>query len=64
MDTKTNWNYLKRFIRIGRVLLLTEQGYLDDNSIELLSKEVGYKSRASLYLAFETIYGHRLTEHH
>lgn len=63
-DTNTNWNYLKRFIRIGRVLLLIKQGYLDDKSIDLLSTEVGYKSRASLYLAFETICGYSLTEHH
>ena len=62
-DSKTNWNYLKKFIRIKRALNLMEDGYLIHSNVEELASEIGYSTRASLYLAFKQVMGITLPEY-
>jgi len=56
-ETHTSWNFLKKFIRIKRAMALIEEGFLEEGSMEELAQEVGYATRASLYLAFRQIMG-------
>jgi AraC-like DNA-binding protein len=56
-ETHTSWNFLKKFVRIKRAIALMEEGFLVEGSIEELAQEVGYSTRASLYLAFRQVMG-------
>jgi len=62
-DTRTSWNFLKKFVRIKRAIALMEEGFLVEGSIEELAQEVGYSTRASLYLAFRQVMGVALPEY-
>lgn len=62
-DTRTSWNFLKKFVRIKRAIALMEEGFLVEGSIEELAQEVGYSTRASLYLAFRQVMGVPLPEY-
>jgi AraC-like DNA-binding protein len=62
-ETHTSWNFLKKFIRIKRAMTLMEEGFLEEGSIEELAQEVGYATRASLYLAFRQIMGVALPDY-
>ena len=59
--TSTNFGFFKKYARIHRALRLIEEGYLEDQSVEILAKTVGYSSRAPFYLSFEQIMGESLT---
>lgn len=61
--TKTNWNFLKKYLRIKRVLELIEKGFLLEGTVDELAAEIGYSSRASLYLAFQQIMDISLPEY-
>lgn len=62
-ETHTSWNFLKKFVRIKRAIALMEEGFLEEGSIEELAQEVGYSTRASLYLAFRQVMGVPLPEY-
>lgn len=62
-QTHTSWNFLKKFVRIKRAIALMEEGFLEEGSIEELAQEVGYATRASLYLAFRQVMGVPLPEY-
>lgn len=62
-ETHTSWNFLKKFVRIKRAIALMEEGFLVEGSIEELAQEVGYSTRASLYLAFRQVMGMPLPEY-
>lgn len=62
-ETRTSWNFLKKFVRIRRAISLMEEGFLEEGSIEELAHEVGYATRASLYLAFRQVMGVPLPEY-
>lgn len=62
-ETHTNWNFLKKYIRIKRALFLMTNGYLENNTIDDLARNIGYETRASLYLAFKQIVGKSLPEY-
>lgn len=62
-QTHTSWNFLKKFVRIKRAIALMEEGFLEDGSIEELAQEVGYATRASLYLSFRQVMGLPLPEY-
>ena len=62
-ETHTSWNFLKKFVRIKRAIALMEEGFLVEGSIEELAQEVGYSTRASLYLAFRQVMGVPLPEY-
>jgi hypothetical protein len=62
-DTSTNFGFFKKFIRIQRAIGLIKEGYLENDSVEILAKTVGYSSRAPFYIAFEQIIGKSLTDY-
>ena len=62
-ETRTSWNFLKKFVRIQKAVLLLEEGFLTEGNIDDLAVEVGYSTRASLYLAFRQIMGEPLPEY-
>ena len=62
-DTSTNFGFFKKFIRIQRAIGLIKEGYLENDSVEILAKTVGYSSRAPFYIAFEQIVGKSLTDY-
>jgi len=62
-ETHTSWNFLKKFVRIKRAIALMEEGFLMEGTMEELAQEVGYSTRASLYLAFRQIKGIPLAEY-
>jgi AraC-like DNA-binding protein len=62
-DTSTNFGFFKKFIRIQRAIGLIKEGCLENGSVEILAKTVGYSSRAPFYLAFEQIMGKSLTDY-
>jgi methylphosphotriester-DNA--protein-cysteine methyltransferase len=61
--TSTNFGFFKKYARIHRAIRLIEEGYLHNQSVEMLAKTVGYSSRAPFYLAFEQIMGKSLTDY-
>ena len=61
-DTSTNFGFFKKFIRIQRAIGLIKEGCLENDSVEILAKTVGYTSRAQIYIAFEQIIGKSLTD--
>jgi len=62
-DTSTNFGFFKKFIRIQRAIGLIKEGCLENDSVEILAKTVGYSSRAPFYIAFEQIIGKSLTDY-
>lgn len=62
-ETRTSWNFLKKFVRIQKAVLLLEEGFLLEGNVDDLAVEVGYSTRASLYLAFRQIMGEPLPEY-
>ena len=62
-ETHTSWNFLKKFVRIKRAIALMEEGFLMEGTMEELAQEVGYSTRASLYLAFRQVKGIPLAEY-
>lgn len=55
-----SFNELKKAVRIHHSKRLIREGYLETHSVEGLTLEVGYRSRASFYKAFETETGTKL----
>jgi len=62
-ETRTSWNFLKKFVRIQKAVVLMEEGFLNEGNVDELALEVGYSTRASLYLAFRQIMGVPLPEY-
>ncbi len=62
-ETRTSWNFLKKFVRIQKAAVLMEEGFLSEGNVDELAIEVGYSTRASLYLAFRQIMGVPLPEY-
>jgi AraC-like DNA-binding protein len=62
-ETRTSWNFLKKFVRIQKAIALMEEGFLSEGNVDELAIEVGYSTRASLYLAFRQIMGVPLPEY-
>ena len=62
-NTSTNFGFFKKFIRIQRAIGLIKEGCLENDSVEILAKTVGYSSRAPFYIAFEQIIGKSLTDY-
>lgn len=62
-ETRTSWNFLKKFVRIQKAILLMHEGFLNEGNVDELALEVGYSTRASLYLAFRQIMGVPLPEY-
>ena len=56
-ESDTSYAWLKKTMRIQRSILLMKNGYLEENSIDALSNDVGYASRTSLYKVFLEIEG-------
>ena len=62
-NTSTNFGFFKKFIRIQRAIGLIKEGCLENDSVEILAKTVGYSSRAPFYIAFEQVTGKSLTDY-
>ena len=54
---------VKKKVRIHHAKRMIDDGYLEKYSVEALTFEVGYRSRASFYSAFEKETGLKLTEY-
>ena len=59
----TNWNYLKKYLRVNRAVTLIKEGFLEEGNVDELAHAVGYSTRASLYLSFRQTLGTTLPEY-